>query len=158
MRKGLPRVSLALTLLAAPVGAQSITPSAATRPSPGSGTLALMALGGSVGSLAGIGLVALASSCGGDDLACTILSVGAGGAAGAIGATVGTMVVARGADVRASTFGAGLGAVAGTAVGLGVHYLLNRGTSRNFDTPGAVVPIFALAQGIFAALGSQWIK
>ena len=28
----------------------------------------------------------------------------------------------------------------------------------NFDTPGAVVPIFVLAQGIFAALGSQWIR
>ena len=139
------------------LGVPSAGAAQAERPAPDAGTIALMALGGSVGSLAGMGLVSVASDCGIDDLACTIVTVSAGGAAGALGAVVGTYLVARGARVRASALGAGLGAVLGTGVGLGVHYLLNRGTSRNFDTPSAVVPIFVLAQGIFAALGSQWI-
>ena len=159
MPKRLVYVTIVMALLAPPaVHAQASAPSGATRPAPGAGTVALMSLGGSVGSLAGIGLVALASDCGVDDLGCTILSVGAGGAAGALGATVGSWLVARNAGVRASFLGAGLGAVVGTGIGLGVHYILNSGSSRNFDTPGAVVPIFVLSQGIFAALGSQWIR
>src|SRR6266550_7865161 len=39
-----------------------------------------------------------------------------------------------------------LGAVAGTGAGLGIHYLLNKGTDRNLGD-GPVIPIFVLSQG-----------
>jgi hypothetical protein len=55
---------------------------------------------------------------------------------------------------RRSVPGALAGSVVGTGVGLGVHYLLNQGSDRNLGDK-VVVPIFALAQGMFAAWGSR---
>lgn len=115
---------------------------------------ALEALGGTVGSLVGIGIVGLASNCGVEDLRCLLLTVGAGGAMGAVGATIGTTLVARRTNSRRSIPGAALGAVVGTGVGLGIHWLLNRASDRNLGDK-VVVPIFVLAQGVFAALGSR---
>jgi len=120
----------------------------------GVGSFVLEAAGGTAGSLVGMGVVALASNCGVEDLACTILTVGTGGALGAIGATLGTTLVARQTGSRRSIPGALAGSVVGTGVGLGVHYLLNRGSDRNLGDR-VVVPIFSLAQGIFAAWGSR---
>jgi hypothetical protein len=119
-----------------------------------SGSFALEALGGSVGSLVGIGIVALSSRCGVDDLGCVITSIGAGGALGVVGATVGTVVTARLTDAPQSGLGAALGAIVGTGVGLGVHYLLNRNSDRNLGDK-VVVPIFVISQGVFAAAGSR---
>ena len=118
------------------------------------GAFVLEAAGGTAGSLAGMGIVAVASKCGVEDLACTLLTVGAGGALSAIGATVGTTLVARQTGSNRSVPGALLGSVVGTGVGLGVHYLLNRNSDRNLGDK-VVVPIFALAQGVFAAWGSR---
>src|SRR5215211_772183 len=61
----------------------------------GSGAFLMEAAGGALGSAAGIGIVALASNCGIDDLACAIKTVGAGGLLGTIGATIGTTIAAR---------------------------------------------------------------
>jgi hypothetical protein len=119
-----------------------------------SGAFALEALGGTAGSLVGMGIVAAASNCGVEDLGCLLLTVGAGGAVSAIGATVGTTLVARQTGSQRSIGGALLGSVVGTGAGLGVHYLLNRESDRNLGDK-VVVPIFALAQGIFAAWGSR---
>jgi len=118
------------------------------------GSFALEALGGSVGSLLGIGIVALSSRCGVDDLACVITSIGAGGALGIVGATAGTVVTARLTDSPRSVLGAALGAIAGTGVGLGVHYMLNRNSDRNLGDK-VVVPIFVISQGVLAAAGSR---
>jgi hypothetical protein len=119
-----------------------------------SGAFALEALGGIAGSLTGMGVVAVASNCDVEDLACTLLTVGAGGALSAVGATVGTTLVARQTGSHRSIPGALVGSVVGTGVGLGVHYLLNRESDRNLGDK-VVVPIFAVAQGIFAAWGSR---
>jgi hypothetical protein len=117
---------------------------------------AIEALGGAAGSLAGIAVVGLTSHCGAEDLECTILHVGAGGALGVIGAAAGVTLAARHTGSRHSVAGALLGGVAGTALGLGVHYLLNRGTDRNLGDR-VVVPIFVLSQGIVAAAGARWL-
>lgn len=121
-----------------------------------SGAFAIEALGGAAGSLAGIAVVGLTSRCGTEDLECTILHVGAGGALGVIGAAAGVTLAARHTGSRRSVAGALLGGIAGTALGLGVHYLLNRGTDRNLGDR-VVVPIFVLSQGIVAAAGSRWL-
>ena len=129
------------------------------QPKPGANSsqaFVLEALGGTAGSLVGMGVVAIASNCGVEDLACTLLTVGAGGALAAIGATAGTTLVARATGSHRSIPGALLGSVVGTGVGLGVHYLLNRESDRNLGDK-VVVPIFALAQGVFAAWGSRLI-
>jgi hypothetical protein len=111
----------------------------------------LEALGGSVGAAAGIGIVLLVSDCGVDDMACEFISVGIAGAAGVVGATLGTRLVARQTGAKHAVAGAALGAILGTAVGLGVHYLVNRNSDRNLDD-AIVLPIFAISQGLFAAI------
>ena len=123
-------------------------------PGDGGGAFVLEALGGSLGSLVGIGVVGLTSRCGVDDLACGITSVGVGGVLGVVGATVGTVVVARFLDSPRSAVGAVLGAVVGTGIGLGVHYILNNNSDRNLGD-AVVVPIFVLSQGVLAAAGSR---
>jgi hypothetical protein len=119
-------------------------------------SFALEAAGGALGSVAGIAAVAAMSNCGVDDLKCGLLTIGAGGLAGAVGATIGTTLAARATGSPRSIPGAALGAVVGTAAGLGLHALLNAGTDRNLDD-AIIVPIFALSQGVFAALGSRWL-
>jgi hypothetical protein len=121
-----------------------------SQPAPRS-SLALEALGGSLGSAVGIGAVLLLSECGPDDMACDFISVGVAGAAGVLGATLGTTLVARRTGAKHSVAGAALGAILGTAVGLGVHYLLNNNSDRNLDDL-IVLPIFAISQGLFAAI------
>jgi hypothetical protein len=118
------------------------------------GAFVLEALGGSLGSLAGIGIVALAAHCGHEDLGCVILNVGAGGALGAVGATIGTTLVARHTKSARSVTGAALGALVGTGVGLGLHYAFNHSSDRNLGD-AVTVPIFVISQGAFAALGSR---
>ena len=116
---------------------------------------AIEAAAGSVGSLVGIGVVGLAHKCGVEDLACLLLKAGASGATGALGASLATYAAARYTGSPRSFGGALLGAVVGTGVGVGVHWILNRGTDRNLDDPWVVVPIFTFSQGITSALGSR---
>jgi hypothetical protein len=125
-----------------------------TPPAPNSsGTFLIEALGGSLGSLIGVGAVAL-TSCHGEDFGCSVIRVGAGGVAGAIGATIGTSLTAHHTNSRRSVLGAALGAIVGTGVGLGVHYAFNHGSDRNLGD-AVTVPIFVVSQGTFAALGSR---
>ena len=128
----------------------------ASAPAPNSSSAFVVdALGGSLGSLLGIGVVAL-TSCQGEDLGCSIIRIGAGGVAGAVGATIGTTLAARYTGSRRSVVGAALGAVFGTGIGLGVHYAFNRNSDRNLGD-AVVVPIFILSQGTFAAIGSRMV-
>jgi hypothetical protein len=143
----------AFAIIASDANAQQRSGTAARQSDPAA--FLLESLGGSVGSLIGIGAVGLSSRCGVDDLGCLILKVGAGGVLGAIGATIGASLAARYTGSPRSAFGAALGAVAGTGVGLGIHYVLNNSSDRNFDDPGVVVPIFIISQGTFAAIGSR---
>lgn len=150
--RGLGRVALACAALLAaePARAQSAERTADPK------AFVLETLAGSVGSLVGIGIVGLASNCGVDDLRCILLTVGAGGALGAVGATIGTSLAARATRSPRSVGGAALGAVVGTGVGLGVHWILNKNSDRNLGDK-IVVPIFVLSQGVFATLGSRAI-
>jgi hypothetical protein len=167
MRASAPLVALMITL-ASPAAAQeldrswsllrprpySLKPGASSLAAPRS-SLLLEALGGSVGSAAGMGAVLLASDCGVDDLACGIISVITAGAAGALGATLGATLVAHRTGGEHSAAGAAVGAILGTGVGLGVHYVLNRNSDRNLGD-AIVLPIFAISQGLFAAIGGRW--
>lgn len=131
----------------------ALTTTAASPTPNSSGSFVLETVGGSLGSLIGVGAVAL-TSCVGDDLGCSIIRIGAGGIAGAIGATLGTTLAAHYTKSRRSVVGAALGSVVGTGVGLGVHYAFNRNSDRNLDN-AVVVPIFVISQGTFAAIGSR---
>lgn len=101
-----------------------------------------------------MGLVGLASHCGVEDLACLIKTVGAAGAAGVVGSTIGVSLVARATRSRRSIPGALLGRIVGTGLGLGIHYVLNEGTDRNLGD-WIVIPIFTLSQGTIGAHGSR---
>lgn len=118
------------------------------------GAYFLEALGGTAGSFIGMGLVGFVSNCGVDDLVCLLKTVGAGGVAGVVGATVGVSLVARATGSRRSIPGAVLGAVVGTGLGVLIHIGLDRGTERNLDDV-IVIPIFTVSQGTIAALGSR---
>jgi hypothetical protein len=173
MLRRLPSVLVAMASVASPAKAQEpavldagtpyrlewirsvpATPSGLSQPAR-HGSLALEVLGGSLGSAIGIGAVVLISDCGVDDLACDIISAGAAGAAGVLGATLGTAFVARQTGAKHSVAGAALGAIIGTAVGLGVHYLINSNSDRNLGD-AIVLPIFAVSQGLFAAIAGRW--
>ena len=136
--------------MASPVTGSSVL---SVRPN-GGNAFVLEALAGSLGSLAGIGAVLLSVDCGFDDLGCEILTAGAAGALGVVGATVATSLAARSTGSRRSAGGALLGAVVGTGVGLGVHWLVNQNSDRNIGD-AVVLPIFVISQGTIAALGSR---
>jgi hypothetical protein len=160
-------IAAATTLLAHNAAAQSTNfarstsrpPSVATSVAPStpnsSGSFVLEALGGSLGSLAGVGLIALTKSHG-EDLGCSAIRVGIGGVAGAIGATVGTTLAAHSTNSRRSVIGSALGAVVGTGVGLGVHYAFNHDSNRNLGD-AVTVPIFVVSQGTLSAIGSRML-
>ena len=153
MPRHAPACLLAATLgLATPALAQSSV--APSRAGVSRGAFAIEALAGTAGSLAGIAIVGLGTDCDADDLGCVINRIGGAGALGAVGATVGVALAARRTGAPRSTAGAAIGAVVGTGVGLGVHYLLNRNSDRNLDR-AVVIPIFAVSQGVVAALGSR---
>ena len=112
------------------------------------------AAGGMLGSAVGIGVVALSTSCGGDDLGCGILKVGSAGIVGAIGATIGTTLAARHTGSRRSVLGAALGAVVGTGAGVTVHYFLTRAGGSSVGDKAAIAAVI-VSQGLVSAAGSR---
>jgi hypothetical protein len=155
----MPEMAVAQSPLRVSVGMRGVTSqpfglTATNGQTNDSGDFLLEAFAGSLGSLIGIGSVGLLVDCGIDDLGCVIMKVGAGGALGAVGATIGATIAARHNGSRRSVAGAALGAVVGSGAGLGVHWLLNAGTDRNIGDAWTV-PIFVISQGAVAALGSR---
>jgi hypothetical protein len=140
----------------APPELSSSTPASlvALPPPNGSGAFLLEALGGAAGSLIGMGVVGFLERCDVEDLGCLLHKIGLGGALGVAGAVLGTTLVARQTGSNRSVAGAALGGLAGTGIGLGVHYLLNNNSDRNIGDR-IVLPIFVISQGTFAALGSR---
>lgn len=130
----------------------------AQQPRRGVAAFTVEALGGTAGSLAGVGLglvIARANDrCGSEDLACDLRQAATTGAASVVGATAGTYLVGRAANTEPSFAGSLIGAVAGAAAGVGVIHLLTEETqlARNNAT---LVVAYSVTQGIVAALGSR---
>ena len=147
---------VAIACGAAPLAAQGESTAPRSLAPDSRSALLLEALAGTSGAAVGIAAVALLSRCGVDDLGCDMATAGAAGLAGVAGATLGTTLAARYTGSRRSAGGAALGALVGTAVGLGVHYAVNRNSDRNIGDAG-VYAIFALTQGVAAAVGSRLV-
>jgi hypothetical protein len=130
-------------------------------PRSGASALAVEALGGTVGSLAGVGagllLTRAVNECESEDLVCNLRRAATTGVASVVGATVGTYVAGRAADTEPSIVGSLLGAVAGAAAGVGVVHLLTEETNvaRNNAT---LVVAFSVTQGIVTAIGSRIVS
>ena len=154
MRTTLTLAIAVLLLVATALDAEAQAAAAPGIVSDSPSALVLEVVGASAGSFIGIGAVRLLKACGVDDMRCDFVMFGAEMVAGVAGATAGTMLTARYTGSRRSVGGATLGAALGTGVGLGVHYLLNNNSDRNLDD-AVVIPIFAISQGVFAALGSR---
>jgi hypothetical protein len=126
-------------------------------PSTGTRALAVEALGGTAGSLAGVaaGLAlhrAIAGTCHGDDLACVFEKIGTVGLVSVVGATVGTVAVGRAAGTRPSVLGATLGAVVGMAAGVGVMQLFE--DLAQVRDRSARIGMYVVTQGVVTAIGS----
>jgi uncharacterized membrane protein YfcA len=138
-----------------------VTLGAQRAPRSGGSAFAVEAVGGVVGSLVGVGaglLIANAvNACESEDLVCDIRRVTTTGVASIAGATLGTVVAGRTADTQPSTLGAFLGALAGTAAGVGMVHLLTEETkiARNNAT---LVVAYSVTQGIVAAVGSRIVS
>jgi hypothetical protein len=123
------------------------------------GSFALQAVGGTLGSIAGVALgLAVTDDCtGDDDIVCAFKSASVTGALGAIGATAGVAIAGRSARQKPSIVGAFLGAAVGTVAGIGIHHLLKEEMNQNVGETGAFV-IFTISQGVFAAAGARVIS
>ena len=127
-------------------------------PRAGASALAIEAVGGVAGSLAGVGagllITRAVNECESEDLVCDLRRVTTTAVASVIGAAAGTYVAGRAADTDPSLLGGILGALAGTAAGVGVVHLLTEETNvaRNNAT---LVIAYSVTQGIVAAVGSR---
>jgi hypothetical protein len=116
------------------------------------------AAGGIAGSLLGFGLVLLSEDdCGVEDLGCHLEDAFLAIALGTLGSAAGTYAAGRAFDTRPSGPGATLGAVVGAAAGLGTWHLFTEELDFVNRTEAAVV-VYALTQGVMAALGSRLVR
>jgi hypothetical protein len=120
------------------------------------GSFVLQALGGTIGSAAGlaVGLATINECDGDDDLACGLEKASVTGALGVIGATTAVVFVGRAAAERPSIVGSLLGGVAGSAVGVGLHHLITEEMSQNLPDAGTFA-LFTITQGVLAAAGGR---
>src|SRR6185369_15657287 len=124
----------------------------------GLSAFALDALGASLGSAAGLGLVSALRSdeCDAEDLTCNMGSAAAGVAVGTAGAALGDYLTGRLFDTRPSGLCATIGAIAGAAAGLGVWHLVTEDLDIMSKSGGAVLT-YSVTQGVVTALGSRLI-
>jgi hypothetical protein len=145
--------TLLLAVSGSAVHAQRATPAVS-----GARAFATEAIGGTIGSAAGIvvGLaIAKPNDCpSSDDVACALQRLGITGVIGVAGATVGSNVAGRLAGTRPSLVGALLGAAAGAATGIAVEHLITEELSQQIGDVGTVL-LFSITQGILAAAGSR---
>lgn len=140
----------------------SVPAHAQTRDRSGGSAFAIEALGGTAGSLAGVGVGLLLSGawtdrCNNEDLACLLRQIAATGVVSVAGATAGTYIAGRAADTGPSFVGGLLGAVAGAAAGAGVIHLLTEET-RVADNNATLAVAYSVTQGIVSALGSRLLS
>jgi hypothetical protein len=123
-----------------------------------SGSFAIEAVGGALGSAVGVGvglLITDPGNCDGEDIQCILEGLGITGLIAAAGAPVGTLLAGKAWDTEPSLLGAVLGSIAGVAVGLGVIKLFDE-AGVPLEGFGAGVT-FALSHGVVTALGSRWL-
>jgi hypothetical protein len=120
------------------------------------GNFGLQALGGSLGSLAGVAVgLAVTDDCTGeDDVVCALETLSITGALGVMGATAGVAIAGRSANQRPSIVGGLLGAAAGTAIGVGLHHLITEEMNKELNDAGTFA-LFTISQGTFAAAGAR---
>lgn len=148
--KTIVALGFALALLAPALHAQDTRTGAAA--------FLVEAAGGTAGSLAGFGVgYALADRCDSEDLVCNLENAGTALLAGTVLAALGTYVAGRLGDTEPSALGAGLGAVAGAAAGIGVWHLLTEELNVVTSDAGAVAS-YVVTQGIVTALGSRLVR
>jgi hypothetical protein len=136
----------------------SVASHAQREPRRGTGAFAIEAVGGTAGSLAGVGLGLAISrandECGSEDLACQLRQAATTGTVSVIGATAGAFLAGRTATTEPSVAGSLLGAVAGAAAGVGVIHLLTEETKLARNN-GTLVVAYSVTQGVVSALGSR---
>ena len=125
-----------------------------------SGTSAFLveAGGAVVGSALGFGVLYLtAGDCAVDDLGCTLEKVFVGIALGTAGAAAGAIIAGRSYDTDPSALGAGLGAIAGAAGGIGLWHLFTEELDVGNHSGSAAI-IFVGTQAVATALGSRLVR
>lgn len=147
--------SLAGLLLVVP----TLSLEAQREPRRGVAALTIEALGGTAGSLAGVGIGLLVSgaasdTCGSEDLACDLKQAATTGVISVAGSTAGTYLAGRAGNTQPSLVGSLLGAIVGAAAGVGVVHLLTEETklARNNAT---LVVAYSVTQGLVTAIGSR---
>jgi CDP-diglyceride synthetase len=117
------------------------------------------ALGASVGSALGFGLIYLAreDDCGVEDLSCNLESAAIAIAVGTAGAAAGDYLAGKLFGTKPSVTGAIVGAVAGVAAGIGTWHLFTEELDL-VNNPEAATATYVITQGIVTALGSRLVR
>lgn len=119
--------------------------------------LAIEAVGGTVGSAAGLGLALLAFSpdrCPTDDIECILERLGGAGLAAAAGGSLGAWQLGRMENTEPSLLGSVIGAIGGVAAGLGVIQLMENAGEGDPDPVIAFIG-FSVTEGIVTGLFSR---
>jgi hypothetical protein len=164
----------ALTVVAVPGGADAQAASRSfTQPSRAPATLTvqgsssptgvsafgLEALGASVGSALGFGIIYLArkDECDVEDLSCNLENSFAAIVVGTAGAAAGDYLVGKLFDTKPSGVGAIVGAVAGAAAGVGTWHLFKEELGI-VNTSEGYAATYVITQGVVTALGSRLVR
>ena len=113
------------------------------------------AVGATAGSLAGFGAIYLfKNDCDSEDLECILETGGLALVTSTVGAAVGAMLAGNRGDTAPSGWGAVLGAIAGSAAGIGTWHLFTEEINVS-NSPAFAIGTYALTQGIVTAIGSR---
>ena len=117
------------------------------------------ALGASVGSALGFGLIYLSQKdeCDVEDLSCNLSNAALGIAVGTAGAAVGDYLAGKLFDTRPSVTGAVIGALAGAAAGIGTWHLFTEDLDL-VNKSQAATGVYVITQGVVTALGSRIVR
>lgn len=155
LHSSIPVLLLAALSLPASAGAQESMD--APPPDPVDSYLIEFA-GGTVGSLAGLGLgIALArpDECSNEDLGCILNGLAVGLVTSTVGAGAGAYAAGRWQDTEPSGWGAALGAVAGAAAGIGVLKLIEESNSGRGAEGFSAAIVYGVTHGLVTAAFSR---
>jgi hypothetical protein len=143
-----------------PASPATAAPTAQAGASPtGFSAFGLEALGASVGSALGFGIIYLTrkDECDVEDLSCNLESAFAAIVVGSAGAAAGDYIVGKLFDTRPSAVGAIVGAVAGAAAGVGTWHLFKEELGI-VNTSEGYAATYVITQGVVTALGSRLVR